>query len=200
MNARIDLPAYSGPTKPAMTGFAVTSLVLGIVGVVLSPVPILNNLSIAGAVVGLVLGLIAVVRSGRWMAVFGFGLSLAGIIIALVMQARWSQEMDELKNDLNGTGVSAPTPVEDFSDTASPNGTGEDVYLMTLDMESELADIDDGTAIDLGYAICDFMATGASSVDAATNVLDSSGGFSAYHSGYIVGAATGALCPEYAGR
>lgn len=80
--------------RPA--GLAVSSLVLGIVGVALSFLPVANNLTATGAVVGLVLGFIGMWRSRQIMAAFGVVLCGAAIALTVVAQTALSDRLTEL--------------------------------------------------------------------------------------------------------
>jgi len=87
------------PPKPKPAGFAVASLVLGIVGVSLSFMPIINNFTAAGAVVGLVLGFIGLWRSKMVMSGFGVGLSGLAVILTVAAQQQLVDDLDKLGDD-----------------------------------------------------------------------------------------------------
>jgi hypothetical protein len=55
----------TGASRPKFVGLAWSSLILGIVGVVFSPLPIINNISALIAVVGIVLAGIALFGSRK---------------------------------------------------------------------------------------------------------------------------------------
>lgn len=90
-------------TKPRGNGFAITALVLGIVGIVLSFMPFFNNLTAAGAVVGLILGLIGVFR-GASSVFAGIGTLLCGIAIGLTVYAQ-QQLGEETRQDRRRVAV-----------------------------------------------------------------------------------------------
>lgn len=87
--------------KLPRSGMAVASLVLGIVGIVTSVLPIINNLSFVMAVLGLVFGIIGIVgvtrgkKSGKGLAIAGVVLSVITVILVLVMQATFSAALDQ---------------------------------------------------------------------------------------------------------
>jgi hypothetical protein len=93
-------PAAPGQQpKPAKFGaLAWTALILGIVGVVGSPILILNNLTAIVAAVGVVLGIIAIFGSKRLLAIIGTCLCVAGIAITVVVQDQAVEELDEILN------------------------------------------------------------------------------------------------------
>lgn len=80
-------PAMSpAPVRPR-NGLAVAALVLGIVAALGCLVPVLNIGSIVLAVVGLVLGLVSLVkrRAGKGMAIAGIVLSVVAIVTAIIV-------------------------------------------------------------------------------------------------------------------
>jgi uncharacterized membrane protein len=92
----------SWPQEPATripsAGLAISSLVLGIVGVVLSFMPLVNNLTAAGAFVGLVLGAIGIWKSRPWMSAIAVVLCGLAIMLTLVAQKQLSDEMDRIQD------------------------------------------------------------------------------------------------------
>lgn len=96
-------PEYQQPQRPApkpvSSGLAITSLVLGIVGVVLSYMPFFNNLTAAGAFVGVILGFIGIFRSWQWTSAIGIGLCGAAIVLTLMAQKQWSDELDQIEDE-----------------------------------------------------------------------------------------------------
>lgn len=98
-------PYYQNQATPPaerhrFSGFAVTALVLGLVGLLGSFLPIINNLTAIGAGVGLVLGVIALWGTRKVMAAFGVALCVAGIIATVAIQAAWANELEQLDRDL----------------------------------------------------------------------------------------------------
>ena len=73
---------------------AVASLVLGIVALVTSILPIINNLGIVFAIVGLV-GVSKGKKSGKGLGVAGLVLSVIAFILVLVMQSAFSAALDQ---------------------------------------------------------------------------------------------------------
>lgn len=83
--------------KPA--GFAITALVLGIVGVVLSYMPLINNLTAAGAFVGLVFGFIGLWKSRVVMSAIGAFLCGLAVVLTVLAQQQLSEDLDKLGTD-----------------------------------------------------------------------------------------------------
>lgn len=84
-------PPYPPPGRPGppTNGFAVAALVLGMVGLILTPVPLLNLLGVLAGAVGLGLGLAALRRArrsgtGTGMARVGVGMAVVAIVLSLL--------------------------------------------------------------------------------------------------------------------
>ncbi|MER7079854.1 protein of unknown function [Saccharopolyspora kobensis] len=86
---------YAQPQRARFKGLAIAALVLGIVGVVGSIIPILNNVTALAALVGLVLGVIALFGTKKVMAGIGAGLCVLAIVVTIAMQALFLRELDK---------------------------------------------------------------------------------------------------------
>lgn len=95
-----EYPVHRAAPRPVPAGFAISALVLGIVGLVLSQMPIINNLTAVGAVVGIVLGFIGIWKSWQWTSAIGVVLCGAAIVLTLYAQKKLSEELDQLELDL----------------------------------------------------------------------------------------------------
>jgi hypothetical protein len=96
--AGVPYPAPAPVRKPAkFTALAWTALILGIVGVVGSPVIFLNNLTAVVAAVGFVLGVIALFGSKKVLAAIGVVLSVLAIVFTVVAQ---NAAVEDLKDKL----------------------------------------------------------------------------------------------------
>lgn len=105
------------PPKPAKFGaLAWTSLILGIVGILGSPIIFLNNLTAVVAGVGIILGLIALFGTKRILALIGVALGIAAIAITVSVQQATVEEFDEIFNESGSAS--------DASD-GEPSGWGE---------------------------------------------------------------------------
>ncbi|MGW4209475.1 hypothetical protein ACWEIJ_15905 [Lentzea sp. NPDC004789] len=94
-------PAVAPPKPTRFGALAWTALILGIVGVVGSPIIILNNLTAIAAVVGLVLGIIALFGTRKVLAIVGVVLCVAAIAFTVVAQQSAVKELDKA---LDGVG------------------------------------------------------------------------------------------------
>lgn len=104
------------------SGLAITALVLGIIGILLSWVPIVNNVSAVIALIGLVLGIIAICttgrkgkKKGRWIAIAGTVLSVLAMVITLGTQTIYGKAIDKATSDQN------PPASTQAQDTSSPD-------------------------------------------------------------------------------
>ena len=82
-------PAYAAPAYGAVAqqpkGLAITSMVLGIAGIVLAWIPGVNWVALPAAIVGLILGIIALKKGQpRGMALTGIILGAIAIIFAII--------------------------------------------------------------------------------------------------------------------
>lgn len=131
-------PPFAPPKKGA--GLAIASLVLGIIALLLSWVPIINNLAAVLAVVGLGLGIPALLRArkgtheGRGMAIAGLVTSVVAIAVVIATQAFYSEVIDEVGRELDRSTSSsaADTPGdEEVSSEESAEPAGDVVPLGT---------------------------------------------------------------------
>lgn len=85
-----------GPQAPPRTRFAAlawTSLILGIVGIVGSPILIFNNLTAIAAAVGVILGVIALFGSKKILAGIGVVLCIVAIVLTVIVQGNAVEEI-----------------------------------------------------------------------------------------------------------
>ncbi|MEC3978140.1 hypothetical protein [Amycolatopsis sp. H20-H5] len=112
MTAPYAPPPVSGPyptpasvAKPAkFAGLAWTALILGIVGVVGSPIIFLNNLTAVVAGVGLILGIIALFGTKKVLTSIGIVLCILAIVFTVIAQNAAVKKLDALGQQL---GISA---------------------------------------------------------------------------------------------
>lgn len=84
------------------SGFATAALVLGIVAVVLSFIPIINNIAFILGVLAVIFGLVSLIkRASKASAVAGLILGVVSIAITLYMQDSVSKAVDEAFNEMD---------------------------------------------------------------------------------------------------
>ncbi|MGY1754667.1 DUF4190 domain-containing protein [Blastococcus sp. SYSU D01042] len=116
-------PQFAPPKKGA--GLAIASMVLGIIALLLSWIPIINNLAAVLAVVGLGLGIPAFLRArkgtheGRGMAIAGLVTSVVALVVVIATQAFYSEVIDEVERELD-RDVSSAAP-DDIVDEDEPS-------------------------------------------------------------------------------
>jgi hypothetical protein len=100
------VPPYAAPPKKG-AGLAIAAMVLGIIALLLSWVPIVNNLAAVLAVVGLALGIPALVfarrgtHGGTGLAITGLVTSVLAIVLVIATQALYSSVVDEVERSLD---------------------------------------------------------------------------------------------------
>ena len=106
--------APSAPTPPAplppktrFGGLAWAGLILGIIGIVGSPIIILNNVTAVVAGVGVVLGVIALFGTRKVVAAIGVALCVAGIVITVVVQNAAVKSLDNAISTVTGPAAGA---------------------------------------------------------------------------------------------
>jgi Domain of unknown function (DUF4190) len=103
-------PSYGPPAGPPPkqgAGLAIASMVLGIIALLLSWIPIINNVAAIIAVVGLGLGIPALIRArrgthnGTGMAITGLVTSVLAIVLVILTQMLFVKAIDEVENSIN---------------------------------------------------------------------------------------------------
>ena len=118
-------PAYGPPPTTKGAGLAIASMVVGIIALLLSWIPIINNLAAVLAVVGLGLGIPALIRArrgtarGTGMAITGLVTSVLAIVLVIATQLLFVQALDaagigleEAIEAAEGGGQADPAPEE----------------------------------------------------------------------------------------
>ena len=113
---------------------AVASLVLGIIALVTSILPIINNLSFIMAILGVVFGIVGIVgvmhgkKSGKGLAVAGLVLSVVAFVLVLVMQSAFSAAFDAAleENGLSTSTEQSAAAGQDDSASTAPAADGAD--------------------------------------------------------------------------
>lgn len=88
--------------RSRFVALAWTAVILGIVGIVGSIVPILNNLTAVIAGVGIILGVIALFGTRKILALIGVGLCIAAIVFTVMAQGAFVAAIDEEFGDFGG--------------------------------------------------------------------------------------------------
>ena len=103
-------PSYGPPPGPPQkqgAGLAIASMVLGIIALLLCWIPIINNVAAVIAVVGLGLGIPALLRArrgthgGKGMAITGLVTSVLAIVLVVLTQMLFVQAIEEVEDSFN---------------------------------------------------------------------------------------------------
>lgn len=143
--------------KRARSGMAVASLVLGIVALVTSVLPIVNNLSFIMAILGLIFGIVGMVgiakgkKGGKGLAIAGIALSVIACVVVLAAQATWSaafdKAMDEAGYSSSSSSSSSQTTGQGAGEAAeAEEGAPSSAYAVTID-EARLAEDYEGNPV-----------------------------------------------------
>ena len=154
------VPPPPPPPPPSTAGggagLAISSLVLGVVALVLCWIPIVNNIAALIALVGLGLGIPALVlarrgkRDGTGIAVAGVVTSAVALLLVLVTQALFMSAVDSAVEDIQraateGSGAvdtNSAGPGQDAADPV-PLGTAVTVGSYEVSVDDVLLDADD---------------------------------------------------------
>lgn len=90
------------------TGLATAGLVLGIVGICLSFIPILNNIAFFLGVLAVIFGIISLAKkTSKGKAVAALILGILSVVITFSLQSSWSKSLDKTSKELDkATGSS----------------------------------------------------------------------------------------------
>jgi hypothetical protein len=138
-------PQYGAqqPGTHGSSGLAISALVLGIIAVLLCWVPFFNNFAAVIALVGLALGIPALVsarrgrRSGTGLAVAGVILSVLAFVGVLATQAFYSSLFDDLTSGSSSAAEPPPNEV-----TPLPLGESAEVGEYTVTVDRVIPDAD----------------------------------------------------------
>ncbi len=88
--------------KKQKSGFATAALVLGIIGICLSFIPIINNVAFVLGILAVIFGIIALIKkSSKGKSIVSIILGILAIVISINMQQSMSKALDELSDNLD---------------------------------------------------------------------------------------------------
>lgn len=126
--------------KRSTSGMAIAGLVLGIIAVVSSWVPIVNNLSFVIGLIGLVLAVVGVVsvirgkRSGKGLAIAAVVVNVVALAVVLATQSAYSNALDEAVGGPSVSDVSAQDASADEDAASSSSDATPDAQQATTDL------------------------------------------------------------------
>ena len=84
------------------SGLATAGLVLGIIGICLSFIPILNHASFFLGILAVIFGIIPLIKkASKGKAIAALILGILSIVITLSLQSSWSESLDKVSEDLD---------------------------------------------------------------------------------------------------
>lgn len=110
------------PPTTGSNGLATAGFVLGLVGLLLSWIPVLNILGMLLGVIGVVLAGIGLakskkVRAGKGLAIAGIVLGVLAVVVAVVINVAFVNAVDDAIDETTDTSVKAPS---DSGDDSTP--------------------------------------------------------------------------------
>ena len=155
---------YYQPPQPAVqhkstTAMGIVSLVLGILAIVSSWIPIVNNFSALLALLGAIFGVIGIVgvvrgkKSGKAIAIAGTALNVVAVVVVLATQSMYSAAIDD------AMGASASTATQNDSASATQPAASADKqdasqasdYAVSIDSAVVTADYQGNPALVVTY-------------------------------------------------
>jgi hypothetical protein len=141
-------PPYGGqqPAARKGSGVAISALVLGIIALFLCWVPIVNNFAAILAVVGLGLGVPALIsarrgkRTGSGLAVASVILSVLALVGVLATQAFYSSVIDDVTNDLDNSAPIPPSDPTGDPESSAADASGAAAAVLPLGQPGHLTD------------------------------------------------------------
>lgn len=124
-------PDY-GQRAQNSNGLAIASLILGIVGLALAWIPIINYVAMVLGLIALVLGGIGIFKSHRMMSIAGGVLGLVAIVASFAVYAAFVNSVNTAVEEYNGAVAEAPssdevivTPAPGYEAPYVPEAEGE---------------------------------------------------------------------------
>ena len=132
------------------SGMAIAGLVLGILALLTSFLPIINNLSFIVGLLGLIFAIVGLVgtirgkKSGKGIAIAALIITVLSLVIVLATQSMYSAAIDEASNTLENPAVSSTDGVGNSDTTSSVD---------TSSAEGNYTDMALGTSVDFNNGL-----------------------------------------------
>lgn len=140
------------------SAMAIVGLVIGIIALVTSFIPIVNNISAIMALVGLVFAIVGIVstrkpeKSGRGIAVAGLIACVLAFIIVLVTQSLFSSAIDEALSPTPAASSSESSTTQASDAQAEPQDTtAQYAYAVTIDSCEQTTNYEGKPAVAITY-------------------------------------------------
>jgi hypothetical protein len=142
-------PSYgvpAGPPPKKGAGLAIASMVLGIVALLLSWVPIINNAAAVLALVGLGLGIPAIVRGrrgtdgGTGLAITGLVTSVLALVLVVVTQLFFIKVIDEVDRSIQQSTEDAEAAAPEPADPSESEAIATTPDVVPLGVPAQVGD------------------------------------------------------------
>lgn len=138
-------PQYGGqhPDARKGSGLAISALVVGAIALLLCWVPIVNNFAAILALVGLGLGVPALIaarrgkRTGSGLAAAGVILSICSLVGVIATQAFYSSVIDDVTSEIDNDGENAS---QDTDGDPAPDATDAAAAVLSLGQSANLSE------------------------------------------------------------
>lgn len=144
----MDQNAHYGTSKPGISAMAITALVVGLVALLTSLLPIINNISFFLALLGAIFSIVGIVgcvrgkRRGTPLAIAAIVVNIAAVVLVLASQSAYSAAIDDAVSGPSVENVqTAQTDGDDSSADDQDQAKGE--------AETSNVDLAVGTAVTL---------------------------------------------------
>ena len=135
----------NAPVVKKTSGMGVAALVLGIVGIVGSWIPILNNISAFIALLGAIFGIIGIVsvskskgaKGGKGLAIAGTVVSVVAIVVVLATQSMYGKAVDEASQSWQETSKELNKATGEATDEILGKEVSVDFGTYTVDSETK---------------------------------------------------------------
>src|SRR5699024_10442241 len=155
-------PPQAAPASPRGNGLGVAALVLGIISLALCWIPLINIMFIICGIIGMILGGVGAFVSHRVMSIVGAGLGLAGVILAILVNTVFIDDLDDAVNE------PPPTVEQQYETQSADDADTKQESTENEEAEQEIAEI--GQTVHAG----DFSFT-VTDVSHASSVADQFG-------------------------
>jgi invasion protein IalB len=168
------------------SGMAIAGLILGIIALITSWMPFLNNMSFFIALVGVVLAIVGVVstvkgtHSGKALAIVAIVINIVAMAAVLAAQSATETALNKAINGPSVSNVSESTTTDDSgstsdASTATDSGSTSDASTATdSDQEAATTDLAVGTSVSLDNGLSVSVDSVNKSVTNVTNLDGSS--------------------------
>lgn len=144
------------PEQPKGTsGLAIAGLILGILAIITSFIPIVNNGSFLLALIGIILAIIGLrqtkkgTKTGGGLAIAGIVLNALSIVIVLATQSFYGAVIDEAVNN-TATVVSSSSTATSSNASTPASSSSSSSSAATASTAQETQDLPLGTSVDVG--------------------------------------------------